>query len=99
MLNKSHGALDYFTLNSKLIDRLEVFTSQVHHTFIVQCDILLQVRSSDVNKTVRNEHSFMLEFNCQHTSVSNALLRHDRQAKNDDSKTNRRKLVSEAKVS
>ncbi|KAK3763159.1 hypothetical protein RRG08_035841 [Elysia crispata] len=81
---------------ARIIDRLEKRELQRLNFLDKQQEH--KVRSSDVNKTVRNEHSFTLEFNCQHTSVSNALLRHDRQAKHEDSKSNRRKLVSEAKM-
>lgn len=80
---------------ARIIDRLEKRELQRLNFLDKQQEH--KVRSTDMNKTVRNENSFMLEFNCQHTSVSNALLRHDRQSKHEDSKTNRRKLVSEAK--
>lgn len=45
-------------------------------------------RSHYANKT------FMTEFNSQHTSVSNALLRHDRQAKNEDKNSSQRTKVT-----
>ena len=58
-----------------------------------------QVRNVDGNKAYKAEHSFMLEFNSQHTSVSNALLRHDRQARAEDIRNNKESRVSAAKVS
>ncbi|XP_059143516.1 uncharacterized protein LOC131930870 [Physella acuta] len=57
-----------------------------------------KVRSSDINKLFRANHSFMLDFNSQHTSVSKALLRHDRQAKWEDTRTHRRNKVTTAKM-
>ncbi|GFO39888.1 leucine-rich repeat and iq domain-containing protein 3 [Plakobranchus ocellatus] len=81
---------------ARIIDRLEKRELQRLNFLDKQQEY--KVRSSDVNKSIRTEQSFMLEFNSQHTSVSNALLRHDRQAKHEDSRNNRRKLVSEAKM-
>ncbi|XP_005095281.1 uncharacterized protein LOC101845313 [Aplysia californica] len=57
-----------------------------------------KVRASDGNKAFRADHTFMLEFNSQHTSVSNALLRHDRQARADDVRSQKENVVSNAKV-
>ncbi|KAK0063567.1 leucine-rich repeat and IQ domain-containing protein 3 [Biomphalaria pfeifferi] len=57
-----------------------------------------KVRSSDVNKQSRSNQTFVVDFNSQHTSVSKALLRHDRQARWEDSHSNRRNQVTNAKL-
>ncbi|XP_052788033.1 uncharacterized protein LOC128222969 [Mya arenaria] len=41
-------------------------------------------KSADLNKSYRQDYTFITEFSNQHTSVSNALMRHDRQAKFED---------------
>ncbi|KAL4218950.1 leucine-rich repeat and IQ domain-containing protein 3 [Mactra antiquata] len=41
-------------------------------------------KSADLTKSFRQDFTFVTEFSNQHTSVSNALMRHDRQAKVED---------------
>ena len=41
-------------------------------------------KSADLSRSYRQDYTFITEFSNQHTSVSNALLRHDRQAKFED---------------
>lgn len=44
----------------------------------------LKNKSADLTKSYKQDYTFITEFNNQHTSVSNALMRHDRQAKYED---------------
>lgn len=44
----------------------------------------LKNKSADLTKTFKEDFTFITEFSNQHTSVSNALMRHDRQAKTED---------------
>lgn len=44
----------------------------------------LKNKSVDLTKSYKQDYTFVSEFNNQHTSVSNALMRHDRQAKFED---------------
>ncbi|XP_076436491.1 uncharacterized protein LOC143276007 isoform X3 [Babylonia areolata] len=53
----------------------------------------LKGRANEVSKTLHADNTFMTEFNSQHTSVSKALLRHDRQARYEDKITNRKDKV------
>ncbi|CAL1544608.1 unnamed protein product [Lymnaea stagnalis] len=57
-----------------------------------------KVRSADISKLSKANQAFMQEFNSQHTSVSNALLRHDRQAKWEDTRTHKKNKVANAKL-
>ncbi|KAL5011315.1 hypothetical protein ScPMuIL_009866 [Solemya velum] len=41
-------------------------------------------KSSGVSRSYKADHTFLTEFSNQHTSVSNALMRHDRQSQYDD---------------
>lgn len=45
----------------------------------------VRLKSSQQQRSRRGEMTFMKDFNAQNTSVSNALLRHDRQARKEDS--------------
>ena len=53
----------------------------------------LKGRATDVTKTLQADNTFMTEFNSQHTSVSKALLRHDRQARYEDKVASRKDKV------
>lgn len=55
-------------------------------------------KSCQHQKSRRGEISFMKDFNVQNTSVSNALLRHDRQAKAEDRYTDKTDRVQSYKV-
>lgn len=44
----------------------------------------LKNKSADLTKSFKQDYTFIAEFSNQHTSVSNALMRHDRQAKCED---------------
>ncbi|KAH9500747.1 hypothetical protein Btru_076384, partial [Bulinus truncatus] len=57
-----------------------------------------KVRSSDLTKLSRNNQSFVVDFNSQHTSVSKALLRHDRQARWEDCQSHKKNQVTNAKL-
>jgi phenylalanyl-tRNA synthetase alpha subunit len=41
-------------------------------------------RAKDFKRSLQQDSTFINDFSCQHTSVSNALLRHDRQARVED---------------
>jgi hypothetical protein len=43
-----------------------------------------KARSSDMTRSVKADFTFITEFSNQHTSVANALMRHDKQAKQED---------------
>lgn len=43
-----------------------------------------KAKSSDMTRSVKADFTFITEFSNQHTSVSNALMRHDKQAKQED---------------
>ena len=53
----------------------------------------LKNKSADLTKSYRQDYTFITEFSNQHTSVSNALMRHDRQAKFEDGLQARSDLV------
>ena len=55
--------------------------------------ITRKTRSSHFSKSRRGERSFVSDFNVQNTSVSNALMRHDRQAQHEDALQSRAELV------
>ena len=44
-----------------------------------------KTKATDLTKSFKQDYTFITEFSNQHTSVSNALMRHDRQAKFEDS--------------
>ncbi|XP_064650093.1 uncharacterized protein LOC135501748 [Lineus longissimus] len=44
----------------------------------------LRNRAKDFKRSINQDSTFINDFSCQHTSVSNALLRHDRQARVED---------------
>lgn len=44
----------------------------------------LKAKSTDLNRSYKTDFAFITEFNNQHTSVSNALMRHDKQARTED---------------
>ena len=50
-------------------------------------------RANELSKTLHADNTFMTEFNSQHTSVSKALLRHDRQARFEEKVTTRKDKV------
>ncbi|KAK7504361.1 hypothetical protein BaRGS_00004227 [Batillaria attramentaria] len=50
-------------------------------------------RAVDLAKSFQADNTFMTEFNSQHTSVSKALLRHDRQARLEDKLSSRKGQV------
>lgn len=50
-------------------------------------------KSVDLSRTYKQDFTFITEFSNQHTSVSNALMRHDRQAKFEDQLQNKSELV------
>ncbi len=43
----------------------------------------IRLKSRELSKSSLKDKSFMVDFTGQHTSISNALIRHDRQAKDD----------------
>lgn len=53
----------------------------------------LKAKSSDLNRSHKTDFAFITEFSNQHTSVSNALMRHDKQARTEDNITLRTDLV------
>lgn len=53
----------------------------------------LKNKSADLTKSFRQDFTFITEFSNQHTSVSNALMRHDRQAKCEDDLQNKMEFV------
>lgn len=50
-------------------------------------------RANELSKTLHADSTFMTEFNSQHTSVSKALLRHDRQARFEEKISTRKDKV------
>ncbi|BFZ20135.1 hypothetical protein BsWGS_23174 [Bradybaena similaris] len=56
-----------------------------------------KVQRSDFKRMLHAEYAFMQEFNSQRSSISNTLLRYDRQAYLEDSKKRRQQEVSEMK--
>ena len=55
-------------------------------------------KSSHYQKTRRGELTFMKDFNVQNTSVSNALLRHDRQARHEDKQAEKLDIIQSHKI-
>ena len=53
----------------------------------------LKSKSTDLTKTFQADYTFITEFSNQHTSVSNALMRHDRLAKYEDQVNSKNNLV------
>lgn len=53
----------------------------------------LKNKSADLTKSFKQDYTFITEFSNQHTSVSNALMRHDRQAKCEDELQNKSDFV------
>lgn len=53
----------------------------------------LKNKSADLTKSFKQDYTFITEFSNQHTSVSNALMRHDRQAKIEDELQNKTDFV------
>lgn len=58
----------------------------------------IKARSSDLSRSFRADFTFITEFSNQHTSVSNALMRHDRQAKLEDQLNNKSELIQGQKA-
>ncbi|KAH3791615.1 uncharacterized protein LOC127838746 isoform X2 [Dreissena polymorpha] len=54
----------------------------------------LKNKSADLTRSYRQDFTFITEFSNQHTSVSNALMRHDRQAKFEDTLQAKNDLVA-----
>lgn len=57
----------------------------------------LKARSSEMSRTFKADFTFITEFSTQHTSVSNALMRHDKQTKQEDRVTAKSDLVQNLK--
>lgn len=57
----------------------------------------LKARSSEMSRSFKADFTFITEFSTQHTSVSNALMRHDKQTKQDDRVTAKSDLVQNLK--
>ncbi|OWF34616.1 hypothetical protein KP79_PYT24768 [Mizuhopecten yessoensis] len=53
----------------------------------------LKAKSSDYNRSYKTDFAFITEFSNQHTSVSNALMRHDKQARTEDNITLKTDIV------
>jgi hypothetical protein len=49
----------------------------------------------DVSKSLQADNTFMTEFSSQHTSVSKALMRHDRQAKHEEKINTKKEKVGD----
>ena len=64
------------------LDELERQTTQTQNMLSKNQDV--KTRSSIHTKQVKRERTFTNDFNIQNTSVSNALMRHDKQAILDD---------------
>ncbi|KAK3088682.1 hypothetical protein FSP39_022332 [Pinctada imbricata] len=59
----------------------------------------IKVKSSDISRSFKADFTFITEFSNQHTSVSNALMRHDKQAKQEDTFSNKSEFVQSNKAS
>lgn len=57
----------------------------------------LKARSSEMSRSFKADFTFITEFSTQHTSVSNALMRHDKQTKHEDRVTAKSDLVQNLK--
>ncbi|XP_033098701.1 uncharacterized protein LOC117102517 [Anneissia japonica] len=57
---------------------------EIHKKKAIKKQKALRSRSQDFTKCLKTERTFSVEFNGQHTSISNALLRHDQMAKKDE---------------
>lgn len=58
----------------------------------------IKARSSEMSRTFKADFTFITEFSTQHTSVSNALMRHDKQTKQEDRVAAKSDLVSNLKT-
>ena len=58
-----------------------------------------KAKSSDISRSFRQDFTFITEFSNQHTSVSNALMRHDKQAKQEDNNSQKMDYVQGSKAS
>ncbi|KAK6196198.1 hypothetical protein SNE40_001468 [Patella caerulea] len=67
------------TLENREIDRLNYIDKRQD----------LMSKTSDMSRNRRQAQEFITEFNNQHTSVSNALMKHDRQARQEDKSANK----------
>ncbi|XP_077986870.1 uncharacterized protein LOC144441193 [Glandiceps talaboti] len=67
---------------NKMADMLE--KQEIIRKEEIQQNREMRSRSSEFKQRRHTDSLFLTDFNSQHTSVSNALLRHDRQAKRED---------------
>lgn len=59
----------------------------------------IKAKSSDMMRSFKADFTFITEFSNQHTSVSNALMRHDKQAKQEDDVNVKSDFVSHQRMS
>ncbi|KAK3594593.1 hypothetical protein CHS0354_000386 [Potamilus streckersoni] len=81
---------------AKMLDALEKREMQRLNYFDRKQEF--RSKSHDLTKSYKEDFTFITEFSTQHTSVSNALMRHDRQAKCDDTVQQKTDLVKSMKV-
>ncbi|XP_046360900.2 uncharacterized protein LOC124138349 [Haliotis rufescens] len=100
-INMYHEEKRNQALKKRDRDRVRMLDSLERHELqrLNYLDRRMEVKNkaNDVAKSHRIDQSFVTEFNNQHTSVSNALLRHDRQAKVEDLVQSKKRFVLDKK--
>ncbi|CAH1786102.1 unnamed protein product [Owenia fusiformis] len=77
--------------HSRLVENME--RREIKRINEIEKSLELRNKTSDFLKSSNMEKTFISDFTRQNTSVSNALLRHDRQSKKDDHSQNKEQIV------